>query len=38
MGNKKILQKLKVYEVLNYYHNLSTIIARPSITTYFVEL
>jgi hypothetical protein len=32
MGNKKILQKLKIWEVLNYYHNLPTITARSSHT------
>jgi hypothetical protein len=26
MGNKKILQKFKICEVLDYYHNLPTII------------
>jgi hypothetical protein len=27
MGNKKILQKFKIWEVLDYYHDLQTHIA-----------
>jgi hypothetical protein len=37
MGSKKILQKFKIWEDLDYYHNLLTITAWPSITTYFRE-
>jgi hypothetical protein len=37
MGNKKTLQKLKIWEVLNYYHDLLTYTAQSSVTTHFLE-
>jgi hypothetical protein len=37
MGNKKILQKLKISKVLDYYHDLLTHTAQSSITTHFLE-
>jgi hypothetical protein len=37
MGNKKILQKLKNLEVLDYYHDLQTHTVQSSVTTHFLE-
>jgi hypothetical protein len=38
MSNKKIIQKIKICEVLTYYHNLPTVTVGPSITMYFLEV
>jgi hypothetical protein len=37
MGNKKVLQKLKILEVSNYYHDLPTNLAQSNVTTHFPE-
>jgi hypothetical protein len=38
MGNKKIVKNSKIWEVLDYYHNLPTITAWSSMTTYFLDV
>jgi hypothetical protein len=37
MDNKKILQNFKIWEVLEYYHDLPTHTAQSNITTHFLE-
>jgi hypothetical protein len=37
MDNKNILQKLKIGEALNHYHDLLTHTAQSSVTTHFLE-